>query len=118
MDNRRIDISAEGRADFDLAIKLGVHIKRCTGYRVGKEGLVLYWAESDKATKLPYEMDFKDIAEFAWGYLTKNPPAGKEPDHDGDNDKGFRIYNEAWGHVGGEWQAFIAIQSIWAMYGK
>lgn len=43
---------------------------------------------------------------------------GKEPDHDGDNHKGWRIYNESWGHVVGRWQAFCAIEPEWMMYGK
>src|SRR5690349_24893058 len=35
---------------------------------------------------------------------------GPQPDHDGDNSKGWRIYNEAWGHVDNLWGAIVAIQ--------
>lgn len=43
---------------------------------------------------------------------------GNQPDHDGDNGRGWRIYNESWGHVDGMWQAFVAIEPAWLMYGK
>lgn len=63
-------------------------------------------------------MDLDETINFVWGWLEKTSPLTSEPDHDGDNGKGFFIFNESWGHVFGEWQAFIAIEPIWAMYGK
>lgn len=43
---------------------------------------------------------------------------GRQPDHDGDNEKGWRLYNETWGMVGGDHSAFAAVEPAWAMYGK
>lgn len=63
-------------------------------------------------------MNVEKVTEFAWGCLESNKPTAKEPDHDGDNDKGFRLFTESWGQVFGEYQAFVAIEPIWAMYGK
>lgn len=124
MDNRQIDIRAEGETDFKLAMQLatgkyGGH--KTIGYSIELEGstMVLYWGgKHDKMMPLPYEMNADEIAAFVWGWLQKTKPLGKEPDHDGDNGNGFRVYNEAWGHVMHRWEAFIAITPIWAMYGK
>lgn len=121
MNNRRIDISAEGKKDFELAIQLsmGKYEKFTTkGYRVFENKLVLYWTKSQQSIELPYEMNIDETINFVWGWLQKTPPIEQEPDHDGDNGKGFRIFNDFWGHVFGEYQAFIAIEPIWAMYGK
>jgi len=43
---------------------------------------------------------------------------GPQPDHDGDNGKGWRVFCEGWGHVGGDYHAFVAIEPRYAMYGK
>jgi len=40
-----------------------------------------------------------------------------QPDHDGDNYKGFRLENDFWGQIDG-CEAFLSIEPIWAMYGK
>jgi hypothetical protein len=42
---------------------------------------------------------------------------GKQPDHDGDNEKGWHLYNESWGHVDGPYAVF-AVEPSWQMYGK
>ncbi len=49
----------------------------------------------------------------------RNASYGSEPDHDGDNGKGWRVYCEGWGHVEPYgYQALVAIEPRWAMYGK
>lgn len=120
MDNRQISIQAEGKADFELALRLASGRHKAIGYRVHDGSLVFYWTGSDtsKMIPFPYEMDIQQMIEFAWGWLLKNKPVGPEPDHDGDNGEGFKVYNEDWGHVFNEWQAFVAITPIWALYGK
>ncbi len=119
MDNRVIDIQSEGYGDFQLAMKLAFGGRKTTiGYRIYQNGICLYWSESEKMISLPYQMNLDQATEFCWGWLLANKPTAKEPDHDGDNGKGFKVYNEAWGHVFSEWQAFVAIEPIWAMYGK
>lgn len=68
--------------------------------------------------KLPYPMQGKALIEFAWHWLETAADYGRQPDHDGDNEKGWRVYNEAWGHVGSSVYAFVAVAPVWAMYGK
>jgi hypothetical protein len=121
MDNREIDIQSEGEYDFKLAMQLATaNNKKAVGYSLELEGstMVLYWSKHEKMIPLPYSMDSAEITSFVWGWLQKTKPLGARPDHDGDNGEGFRVYNEAWGHVFHRWEAFIAITPIWAMYGK
>lgn len=87
--------------------------------------LVLSWEGNPKncndfpntKTKLPCGMDFNLAAEFAWNWLDAQD-YGEEPDHDGSNHKGFILFNDAWGHVGGDHYAIVAIGKAWAMAGK
>lgn len=79
---------------------------------------ILFWAEGAKdMVHLPAKMDQEQIIPLIKAWLSE-ADYGREPDHDGDNGKGWRVYNEAWGHVNGEWQAFCAIEPVWLMYGK
>lgn len=81
--------------------------------------LLLAWAKEAGLdfTPLPAPMDFVDAATFVKGWLSL-ADYGREPDHDGDNGKSWRIYNESWGHVAGNHYVFAAIEPEWAMYGK
>ncbi len=122
MDNFEISIQSTGKADFALAMQIafGQH-KTAVGFRVTEEkGLILYWSKSEKKdfSLFPYSMNHSQATEYCWGWVEATKPKGGQPDHDGDNDKGFIVYNESWGHVDGDWQAFVAIGVIWAMYGK
>jgi hypothetical protein len=84
-----------------------------------EQRLVFFWAEPQR------KEGFRPLAKF--GFATAADLAktwldqvdyGPEPDHDGSNLKGWRIYNEIWGHVGGERTAIVAVTPRWAMLGK
>lgn len=117
MDNFRIDVTAEGDDRLRAVLALFDH-DTVVGYQAdGRRRLVFYWTDSEKATALPFPMTMEQAADFAIGWL-EHADYGDEPDHDGSNGKGWRIYNEDWGHVDGDWSAFVAIEPAWAMYGK
>lgn len=121
-DNYAFDISAEGRTTFDLAMKIafGCHSK-AVAYEVVDGTMILYWAfphYSKTVQKFPYEMKLEDASNFVWGWVQEAKHIGREPDHDGDNSEGFRVFNQAWGHVNNSWEAFVGIQQVWMMYGK
>ncbi len=84
-------------------------------------GLIFFWnTEHERHPELhdlPFGMDAIGAADFARLWLAEQN-YGNEPDHDGDNGKGWRLYNEAWGRVGGHTYSFVAIKPAWAMYGK
>ena len=42
----------------------------------------------------------------------------EEPDHDGSNSKGWRLFNEKWGKVNDEDAAICAIEPEWLWHGK
>ena len=116
MDNFRIDITSEG--DESLKKVLGLfRYKQVAGYSIKDNKLVLYWTKSSKATMFPFMMNLDEIAVFVLGWL-RSASYGQKPDIDGDCGKGWRIYNEDWGRVDGDWEAFCAIEPVWALYGK
>lgn len=133
MDNFRIDVQSEGRDNLALVMQIIFKShRRATHYAIrGPEysaktpkprRLVLYWTQpsgsgSDGVLPLPFTLDQEGATDFAHNWL-KELDYGTEPDHDGDNGKGWRVYNEAWGHVDSHWAGFVAISPAWAMYGK
>lgn len=119
MDNFFIEVQAQGKAQFKDAMELGFRTHKAIGYRIdATRGLVLYWVKCEGITELPYEMCAAEAIEFAWGWLQKQRPTEPKPDLDGDIENGFKVYTETWGQLRGEYQAFLAIKPIWALYGK
>lgn len=147
MDNFRLDVTSEGDLGPVMALAFGQD-RKAVGYAVRnpREGerwaeedcqkhphlwrnwkveprphrLVFYWSIKEgtaDVVKLPFELDSIGAADFAKRWLAEQE-YGREPDHDGDNGKGWRVYNESWGHVDGDWSAFIAVSPSWATYGK
>lgn len=118
MNNFRVDVTSEGKINFDKVMSLFNHT--AIGYRIDAgitPILIFYWAETKSMIPFPVALSEEEFADMAHKWLSL-VDYGPQPDHDGDNDKGWRIYNEAWGHVHDEWQAFVAVEPAWAMYGK
>lgn len=124
MDNREISIKSKGRTAFDLAFQLmfdnaaggkATHYQELPG-----KGLVFFWSESSKASKLPYKMDWKAASDLAWGWLSEQPDSAYEGkiDFDGSLGKGSHVYNEAWGRIEGTSYGFLAVKPMWAWFGK
>ena len=85
---------------------------------LGEDYQDLYAHGIDAAFALPSgPMTLEQAADFAVGWL-EHADYGREPDHGGDNGKGWRLYCEDWGHVDHDHYAFAAVQPVWAMYGK
>lgn len=148
MDNFHIDVTCEGARTLRLVMDLAfTQHSRVTHYaiRAAEEGefydlpdgmevkfplslqirkrakpprLVFMWTDGGRdAVKLPFSLDAEGATDFACRWLAEQD-YGREPDHDGDNGKGWRAYCEGWGHVDGEYQGFLAITPEYAMYGK
>lgn len=89
----------------------------------GKPVLIFRWAKRQHNDPLgyidlPFKLDVAGAADFAWRWLAEQD-YGRQPDHDGDNDKGWRLFTTGiWGHVAGDHYAVCAIAPVWAMYGK
>lgn len=125
MDNFRIDVIAEGCVTLEAALEIAFRHNggpTAVGYRVHPEkGLVFVWSMGDHrdpgVVAFPFKMDVKGAADFAQRWLAEQN-YGRQPDHDGDNGKGWRVYCEGWGRVGDISFAICAVQPQWAMYGK
>lgn len=84
--------------------------------------MILLWNEDQsiefKSTPLPFPLDVDAAISFLSNWLeTATYPT--EPDHDGDNGKGFTVSTgNFWGHVEGMHYAFLMVTPTWQMYGK
>lgn len=83
----------------------------------GRETLILLWHQEQNAQPLPFALDGPGMFEFVRSFL-KTADYGRQPDHDGDNGKGWRVFVEGWGHVADSQSVVFAVQPAWAMYGK
>lgn len=97
--------------------EIGSHYTQSIEAEDGTPTLVLLWHEENGASELPYPMTLEDVVPFVEGWL-KAANYGTQPDHDGDNGKGWRVFTEGWGHVADHRYAIVGIQPVWAMYGK
>ena len=93
------------------------HITDMVESEKGSPTLILFWSDEELALPLPFPLDLDGSIQFVENWL-KDVDYGREPDHDGDNGKGWRIFTEAWGHVAGHHYAIVGVQPMWAMYGK
>jgi hypothetical protein len=124
MDNLRIDITSEGREAFEAALTLFGR-REAVGYAFVPVGgtsskMILYWTPSKRLDYHPFPtpLTMDTLARLVFDWLKKTEPAEEEPDHDGSNGRGWRIYNEQWRRVDDQWEAFAAVEPVWAMYGK
>lgn len=131
MDNMRISVQSEGRSAFDLAVKLFFTSKydkeeprkTVTHWIEDPEkGFILLWGaeQSKDCVKFPFPLGWKAAADLSWEWLQQQPNEKYQGklDHDGSNGQGFRVYNEAWGHVGKYHYALFSVIPVWACYGK
>lgn len=146
MDNRRLDITAEGNDALASALALawpGAACGKATHFKVvnlvekttyygeptsrhhtanyedeqGTPTMILLWSGERDASPLPYPMGLEEAASMVNGWL-ESVPRGQEPDIDGSCGYGWRVFTEAWGHVFGHHYAIVAVQPEWALYGK
>lgn len=139
-DNYRFDMTG---VDLELALRVAFQAPR-PGLVQRQERRARYWserpAEGDGRESLPASLvlhwtkpyssgAIEGVHEFpvditvdlavplvsAWLEQVDYP---REPGHDGSNSKGWRVYNEAWGHIGNDRSAFVAIEPAWLMHGK
>lgn len=127
MDNFQLDVRSCVKRHFEEALQIAFDAapgQKATHYKITKKhGFILYWGGNGAKdiTPFPYEMSCKEAIPFIWGWLQKVDYEDYEkPYDDGDvqNEKGFRIFNEMWGHVDSNSYAFVAIKPAWAWLGK
>jgi hypothetical protein len=92
------------------------------GSTPSRAGIVLLWSASNvyqkPAIPLPYPMQLEAATEFLWHWL-QSSDFGRQPDHDGDNGKGFEVTTgNGWGHVEECHYSIVGVYPDWQMYGK
>jgi hypothetical protein len=121
MDNFHIDITYEGDEALRNALEIAFRGSKAEAYAIiPKVGLVFFaygYERCQGAAKLPFKLDVAGAADFARRWLAE-AEYGSEPDHDGSNGKGWRVYTEHWGRIGDWWGSLCAVQPAWAEYGK
>lgn len=76
------------------------------------------YADIEGATPFPVPLGYERCAEIAWDWL-QSVTYPDEPDHDGDNAKGWRCFTEAWGQIETYgYASFLAVTPEWLMFGK
>lgn len=141
MDNFRIDVTCKGAPALVQVLKLievNEHRLKVHGFRLQKgefdtganrgvkvptERIILYKTRPSHPkpgyTPLPAPIGLDMAAAMVVSWLeSEDTQYGPELDHDGSNSRGWRAYNEAWGHVAEEWEAFVAVEPHWAWHGK
>ena len=124
MDNYRFDITARDRLKEWIECCLAGKHYGIVGWskhddKKGKR-LIFYWSDPNGVAEyhpLPSKVNAEEVSVLAESWL-ESVDYDPEPDIDGHSKKGFRIFNEDWGHVDGYWEALLAISPVWAMYGK
>jgi hypothetical protein len=140
MDNKIFNVNGRSKDQLEQTLKLALldeygKVQTVKGYVFYPEkGFVLLWhvdpnKPNEKAFPVPLSYDM--VANVVWDWLktdeAESVPLGDwedDCDHDGDNDKGFRVYTESWGHVHekGEYTinhySIVAIKSVYCWYGK
>jgi hypothetical protein len=91
---------------------------KIVGFTVKDNRFILFDFAHDKMTPLPAPMPLSFAASLVYEWLkTAEYPA--EPDHDGSNSRGWRIYKESWGHIDEfGWGSVCAVEPMWIEYGK
>lgn len=123
MDNFYINIVGQGGDLLRKAVEIAFsHApgRKATAYVLRNNTMIFLWGDFEKIpdrVALPFEMTAEFSADLAERWLAVTE-YGDEPDHDGDNRKGWRVFNEDWGHVCGLHAAICGIRPEWAMYGK
>lgn len=147
MDNRIIDVTSQGQEALALAVQLAwmdgfgdkvSHYKEInlvktvvyvgsspTNYHYtdlspaadGVPTLILARSYDAGMLPLPYPMSMNEAIPFVYGWL-KNANPGPQPDHDGHNEEGWRLFNTNLSGGAECRNALFAVQPVWAMYGK
>lgn len=122
-DNAIFNVNGEGLERLKKV--LAVTFETFAGYRVHERfGLILYSYKCERATMFPVPITPSQAAEMAFKWLdtpeAKNIPCegwDSNADHDGSNEKGWRVYTEDWGHADGDWNCVI-VRPAYMWYGK
>lgn len=128
MDNRIFNVNGNAQELLSDALQLAFlqagHDFKAKAFKVDKKkGLILLW--SDEGTKFPVPLDAHAVLPIVTAWLEGDEAKTIEcegwdadADHDGNNERGWRVYVEDWGHVGDCSYAICAVKPAYMWFGK
>ena len=91
---------------------------KIVGFAVDENRFILFEFAHNKMTPFPAPMSIDFVATIAHEWL-KTVEYPEEPDHDGHNERGWRLYKENWGRIDKFGHGSLcAIEPMWIEYGK
>lgn len=133
MDNRIFNVNGRGREMLRSALELAFMQEgwddmpaRAEGWRVDPgKGLIFFWHAGEGAKKFRRARTAKQVVGLVAKWLesdqARNIPCNgwdADIDHDGSNERGWRVYVEDWGHIGEETYAICAVRPSFNWLGK
>jgi hypothetical protein len=126
LEHFRLDVTAYGRENLARALGLAFSSivqgeNQATHYAEsvvnGRQRLTLFecrpWdTVPAEASAFPSPISSQQAMDFVCDWLQRVPYQNGDS-HDGGQDKGWRVFNELYGIVGGCWEAFVAIEPMW-----
>ena len=126
--NRQFNVN--GREDEQLLTALKLVFSQA-GWKGAKafynspKGLVFQWHQSGEGVSFPTPLNADEVFPMVKAWLKSKEAAAiklddwdENSDHDGHNEKGWRIFCEDWGYVGNDHYAFCCISPAYIWYGK
>ena len=134
MDNRVFNVNGSKTSALEATLELAFdqdYGHTAKGYTIHpKYGMILHWTDekNDAYKPFPTPLSAKEVTPLVIAWLKQEFEA-KVPtveltgwdideDHDGHNSRGWRVYCEAWGHVGDMWSAIVAVTPAYMWHGK
>jgi hypothetical protein len=125
-DNRLFSVNGETCPMLESALKLAFDqegTKTAWGWKVNHDyGIILCTYSTSGFTPFLTPMSSDTTTSTIWDWLCdqdvddfKLDEWEEDCDHDGTNDKGWRVYTDTWGDVD---EGFIAIKPVYLWYGK
>lgn len=113
----RFDITGERNIEGVIALAFSEH-KKAHGW-LEKDGvLYFYWYANDPGVQaFPVSIGHEAATAMIKDWLEVQN-YGTAPDTDGSTGRGWRVYNEHWGHVNESFYGFVAVAPHWIIYGK
>lgn len=117
-DNPIIRVNGISLARLKYAMQLGQGFD-AYGYRIHENKIAFaQYQSAPEMTPFPTELGADRCAEIAYDWLQK-AEYPREPDHDGDNKKGWLLRTDGWGQVEGlDYHYFVSVEPTWIMFGK
>lgn len=112
-------LNVSGSYHERLIAALALTGEDAVGYKFDGTRLVFfkYFKGDTEVQKFPGKAGAEMMANWVEMWLANEANYPKEPDHDGSNTKGWRVYVNAWGVIP-DYGSFVAVEPHWIMHGK